>query len=106
MLRRAVLPLALAAAGLLASCEGVCGCLSPPPTEVVYGRVESATGNGIATAVVLYRLTSDTACVLDMAFSQGEIDVKAEGRFRGEVEGSDLRLQCLELRAFDPAIGE
>ena len=72
----------------------------------MYGRVESATGNGIPTAVVLYRL-ADTVCVTDDPAQAGEIDVRAEGRFRDAIYG-DYRAgrQCLELRAFDPATGK
>ena len=92
--------------GLLASCESVCGCPPAlPPSKVVYGRVEAATGIGVPTAVVLYRIAFDTVCVFDEG-SQGEIDVRAEGWFRGEVYPTGNRLQCLELRAFDPAAGE
>lgn len=107
MLRRAGLPLALAAAGLLASCESVCGCLVPPPGEVVYGRVESAAGIGIPTAMLLYQLALDTSCVFDDLTQRGEIDVRAEGRFRDQIYGDyDAHVQCLELRAFDPASGQ
>jgi hypothetical protein len=102
---RVALVLTIAAAGLLVSCEGVCGCLAPPPMELVYGRVESATGTGIPTAVVLYRVAMDTVCVFDTAF-EGEIDVHTEGRFRDVVLGHEYRLLCLELRAFDPASGQ
>jgi len=76
--------------------------------ELVYGRVESATGTGIPTAVVLYRLGPDTVCILDDQTRSGEIDVRAEGRFRDAIYGGGhpAGLQCLELRAFDPAAGE
>ena len=93
------------ATGLLASCEAVCACTFPQPSEIVYGRVESATGSGIPTAVVLYRLAPDTACVFDQA-SPGEIDVGANGRFRSEVFSFGPPQECLELRAFDPAVGK
>jgi hypothetical protein len=75
--------------------------------EIVYGRVESATGSGIPTAVVLYRLALDTACVIDDQAPAGEIDVGAEGRFHDAIYG-DFRTQpqCLQLRAFDPAAGK
>ncbi len=75
--------------------------------ETVYGRVESATGSGIPTAVVLYRLALDTACAFDDLAPRGEIDVGAEGRFRDAIYG-DYRAgrRCLELRAFDPAAGK
>lgn len=71
----------------------------------MYGRVEAATGIGVPTAVVLYRIAIDTVCVFDEG-SQGEIDVRAEGWFRGELYGVGDRLRCLELRAFDPAAGQ
>lgn len=108
MLKRAVLAVSFATAGLLVSCEGVCGCLAPPPMELVYGRVESAAGTGIPTAVVLYRLAPDTVCILDDQTRSGEIDVRAEGRFRDAIYsgGHAAGLQCLELRAFDPAAGK
>ena len=89
------------------SCEGVCGCPPlMPPAKVVYGRVESTNGVGIPTAVVLYRLAIDTACVFDADLPAGELDVGAEGRFRGEIYSSRESARCLELRAFDPAIGK
>jgi hypothetical protein len=103
---RAVFVLSITAVGLLASCEAVCGCLAPPPREIVYGSVESATGTGIPTAVVLYRIAIDSVCVFDAALPDGEIDVRAEGRFRQEVYGLAYRIECLELRAFDPATGK
>jgi hypothetical protein len=105
-MRRAVVVL-ITSVGLLVSCEGpVCACLGPPPLEIVYGRVESAAGTGIPTAVVLYRLASDTACVFDDQAPHGEIDVGANGRFRSEVSSYGPLQECLELRAFDPATGE
>ena len=106
-MKRFGLVLTIAAAGLLVSCQAVCACLYEPPGEIVYGRVESATGSGIPTAVVLYRLALDTVCVFgDLASRGGEIDVGAEGRFRAVVYSDLGRLQCLELSAFDPASGE
>jgi hypothetical protein len=93
------------ALGLLVSCESVCACSPPRPSEVVYGRVESAAGTGIPTAVVLYRLAIDTVCVFDAQADHGEIDVGTGGKFRGEIAG-DFRPVCLELRAFDPAAGK
>lgn len=106
-LRRSVLALSVAGVGLLASCEAVCGCSYPPPSEVVYGRVESAAGTGVPTAVMLYRLALDTACVFDdPAVQHGEIDVGMQGRFRGEVASFGQPITCLELRAFDPAVGK
>lgn len=85
----------------------MCGCLAPPNTEVVYGSVESPTHTGIPTAVVLYRVALDTVCVFDDALPHGEIDVQAEGRFRGEIYSFGAPgLECLELRAFDPAVGK
>ena len=75
--------------------------------ETVYGRVESATGSAIPTAVVLYRLGLDTTCVFDDLARRGEIDVGAEGRFHDAIYGDfEPRLQCLELLAFDPAAGK
>ena len=97
--------LSVVAAGLLMSCEAVCGCSFPQPVEVVYGRVESSTGTGVSTAVMLYRLALDTACVVD-DLPPGEIDVGSEGRFRGEVYQFGQPVTCLELRAFDPAAGK
>jgi len=94
------------AAGLLVSCESVCACSPPQASEVVYGRVESAAGAGIPTAVVLYQVALDSVCAFDVALPHGEIDVGAEGRFHGEIYGISYRLQCLELRAFDPASGK
>lgn len=59
------------------------------------------------TAVVIDRVAFDTACVFDLPTSFGEIDVGAGGRFRGEITGNpDPGVQCLELRAFDPATGK
>ena len=104
-LRRLLTPVCIAIGGLIASCKGVCGCLAPPPMELVYGRVESATGSGVPTAVVLYHVALDTACVFDSSFS-GEIDVGAAGRFHETVLGHEYQPLCLELRAFDPAVGE
>jgi len=104
-MRPAVLALTIAV-GFLIGCEAVCACSFPLPSEIVYGRVESATGTGIPTAVVLYTLARDTVCTLDdLALQTGEIDVGAEGRFHSEVYGGSGR-QCLELRAFDPAAGK
>lgn len=95
------------AGGLVASCKGVCACLPPQPGEIVYGTVESGSGTGIPTAVVLYRLAFDTTCVFDLPAGFGEIDVGAEGRFHQEIYGDfDPGVQCLELRAFDPATGK
>ena len=94
------------AAGLLGSCEALCACVDPLPSEVVYGRVESTAGSSIPTAVVLYRLALDTACVFDDQASRGEIDVGANGRFRSEVFSLGPPHECLELRAFDPATGK
>src|SRR6476646_5792960 len=66
---------------LLVSCDGpVCACLPPPPTMIVYGRVESAQGIGIPTAVVLYRLAFDTVCVFSTDLPHGEFDVSAVGK--------------------------
>jgi len=97
----------LVASGLLASCESVCGCPPAlPPSTVVYGRVESGDGVGIPTAVVLYRIAVDTACVFSDDLPNGEFDVGGQGYFRGEVYRSSQSLACLELRAFDPAIGK
>ena len=105
-MRPAVLALTIAV-GFLVSCEAVCACSFPPPDELVYGRVESATGTGIPTAVVLYRLAVDTACAFNDMTTLGEIDVGAGGRFADRIYGAyDARVQCLELRAFDPAAGE
>jgi len=73
---------------------------------IVYGRVESAQGIGIPTAVVLYRLAFDTICVFSTDLPHGEFDVSAEGRFRGEIYSDRTPHQCLELRAFDPAVGK
>jgi len=73
---------------------------------IVYGRVESAQGIGIPTAVVLYRLAFDTVCVFSTDLAHGEFDVSAEGRFRGEIYSDRTPPQCLELRAFDPAVGK
>lgn len=100
--------LTIAAAGVLVSCEAVCACPPALPTEVVYGRVESAGGSGIPTAVVLYRLALDPVCVFDApGLPHGEIDVQAAGQFRGEIYGGfSTGVQCLELRAFDPAAGK
>ena len=92
------------ATGLLASCKAVCAC-SFPPAEIVYGRVESASGAGIPTAVVLYRLAIDTACAFD-SIPSGELDVGAGGKFRGEIYAAGEPAHCLELSAFDPAIGK
>ena len=79
----------------------------PPPREIVYGRVESATGTGVPTAVVLYRVAVDTICVFDdIPRPPGEIDVHADGRFHGEILGEDYEIECVELRAFDPATGK
>jgi len=72
----------------------------------VYGRVESGNGTRIPTAVVLYRIAVDTACVFSADLPGGEFDVGAQGYFRGEVYRSSRSLACLELRAFDPAIGK
>lgn len=96
------------AVSLLASCEtSVCACSPPLPTEVVYGRVESAAGVGIPTAVVLYRLALDTQCGFDDLAPAGEIDVRAEGRFRDVIYGDfSVQPQCLELLAFDPGAGQ
>lgn len=105
---RFALVLTIAAGGVLLSCEPVCGCTPALPTEVVYGRVESAGGSGIPTAVVLYRLALDPVCVFDdLGLPHGEIDVQAGGQFRAEVYGGfSTGVQCLELRAFDPAAGK
>ena len=99
---------AVATAGLLISCKGACGCPPLlPPGKIVYGRVESATGSGVPTAVVQDRLAFDSACVFDLPTAFGEIDVGVGGRFRGEIYGNyDPGVQCLELRAFDPATGK
>jgi len=108
-MRRSLFLLVVVSAGLLMSCEAVCGCPPlMPPAEVVYGRVESASGSGIPTAVVLTRLAFDTACVFDTpGTSIGEIDVGAEGRFHDQIYGRfEPEVQCLELRAFDPAAGK
>jgi hypothetical protein len=96
------------AGGLLASCEAVCGCTPPQQRAIVYGRVESATGVGIPTAVVLYRLAIDPVCVFDLDLPAGELDVGAGGKFRGEIYsfGELAEAHCLELRAFDPAVGK
>lgn len=95
--------LVIAVAGLLVSCESVCGCPPAlPPVKVIYGRVETAAAVGVPTAVVLYRFAIDTDCVFGV-FPEGEIDVGAGGRFRGEVYETG---RCLELRAFDPAAGQ
>lgn len=95
------------AGGLVASCKSVCACFPPQPGETVYGTVESASGAGIPTAVVVYRLAFDTVCVFDMPAGFGEIDVGAQGRFRQVIFGNfDPGVQCLELRAFDPAAGK
>ena len=103
---RFLVVIVLVGCGLLASCEGVCGCPPAlPPSKIVYGRVEAATGTGVPTAVVLYRLAIDTVCLFDQG-SEGEIDVRAEGWFRGEIYTYGSQLQCLELRAFDPAAGQ
>jgi hypothetical protein len=104
-MRPAVFALAIAA-GLFGGCEAVCGC--PPEfvgEEVVYGRVESATGSGIPTAVVLYRFTGDV-CAPESPLPFGEIDVGADGQFRDVIYSSGARQKCLELRAFDPASGQ
>lgn len=100
------LVLTIATAGLLVSCQAVCACVYPPPSEIVYGRVESAAGAGIPTAVVLYQVALDTVCAFDVALPHGEIDVQAEGRFHAVLFSHFGRLQCLELSAFDPASGE
>jgi hypothetical protein len=85
----------------------VCACTPPRQTENVYGRVESATGSGIPTAVVLYRLALDTSCVMDDLAPAGEIDVGVEGRFHDAIYGDfTTQPQCLQLRAFDPAAGK
>ena len=94
------------AGGLFTSCRAVCACLTPPDTEIVYGSVESATGAGVPTAVVVYRLAIDTLCVFDSDLPTGEIDVGGEGRFRGEIYSFGEPKHCLELRAFDPAAGK
>lgn len=106
-MQRAVFALTVAA-GLLASCgTAVCACFPPPATEVVYGSVESATGTGIPTAVVLYRLALDTVCIFDDLTPHGEIDVRTEGRFREAIYSFETpERECLELRAFDPAVGK
>jgi hypothetical protein len=96
--------LGIAVAGLLVSCESVCGCPPElPPAKVIYGRVETAAGIGVPTAVVLYRFAIDTNCAFDDGGPAGEIDVGAGGWFRGEVYETG---KCLELRAFDPAAGK
>ena len=75
--------------------------------EIVYGSVQSATGTGIPTAVVLSRLAPDTVCVFDDQAQHGEIDVGAEGRFRAAIYSFETpKRECLELRAFDPAVGK
>ena len=95
------------AGGLFASCKAVCACLPPPPTEIVYGTVQSASGAGVPTAVILYQLAFDTACVFDFPAGSGEIDVGAGGQFHQQIYGNfDPSRQCLELRAFDPATGK
>jgi hypothetical protein len=96
--------LVIAVAGLLVSCESVCGCPPAlPPAKVIYGRVETAAGIGVPTAIVLYRFAIDTDCVFDDEHPEGEIDVGAGGWFRGEVYATG---KCLELLAFDPAVGK
>lgn len=105
-MRRLAFMLTIAGAGLLASCEAICACSFPPPGEIVYGRVESSTGVGIPTAVVLYRIAVDTVCAFDVDPPSGELDVRAEGRFRDEIYSFRPQVQCLELRAFDPAVGK
>jgi len=105
-MRRCAVTLIIAG-GLLASCESVCGCPPVlPPSTVVYGWVESGDGTGIPTAVVLYRIALDRTCVFSDDLPGGEFDVGTHGYFRGEVFRSSQALACLELRAFDPAIGK
>jgi hypothetical protein len=98
---RAVVPFLLAA-GLLSGCEAVCAC--PPAIfgEVVYGRVESANGAGIPSAVVDYRVAVDTLCVFNNPIVP-EIVANAQGRFRQEIYSAWSGVHCLELRAYDPA---
>ena len=95
------LVLPTAAAGLLLSCEPVCACVYPPPSEIVYGSVESSAGAGVPSAVINYRRGMDSVCVFDSF--RGEILANSQGRFRGEVFSFTESYACLELRAYDPA---
>jgi hypothetical protein len=101
---RAVVALSIAASGVLASCEAVCACPPSMTSEVVYGRVEAATGAGIPSAVINYRITIDTLCAFGEFGPNGEILADAQGRFHDVIYSFHApRVQCLELQAYDPA---
>jgi hypothetical protein len=99
---RAVSVLSVAAAGLIVGCEAVCGCPPYVWRKSLYGRVESSVGTGIPSAIINHRLAADTACVFGESF--GEIHANPQGRFRSELYSHfGPEVQCLELRAYDPA---
>lgn len=100
------LPAASLALMLVVSCDNpVCGCITPS-RAVVYGRVTSPGGGGVAGAVVHAEL-GFPACAPEMIEEIGSARTEADGRYRLQLRTLEpLRPEgCLRAFAHPPAQG-
>ena len=94
----------LAALTMMASCQPVCGCLTPPLTVVLVGQVQHADSTPETNAVSWAVVYQDTTCLQQ---EQGGFTtpVDSTAHFRHEVMGFFSRT-CVAVYAAPPGTSQ